>query len=235
MIFITHAFDEIGSTNDEAAARARAGAPEGTFVVARTQTAGRGRQSRYWHSRAGNLYCSLLLRPLAPIARFGEISFIAALAAGETVGHFGADWALKWPNDVLVNGKKIAGLLLESEPGWLIIGMGINLAHAPEIPDKPTTCLSAEGPLITAEQALLVLQDRFGFYYDLWQKQGFAPIREQWLAHAANLGKPLIARLASTKEEQGVFETLDVDGALLLRTSDGQIRRVLAGDVYFHD
>ena len=223
MKFTTHVYDELGSTNDEAIKCARSAAPEGTTILARSQTAGRGRQARSWKSLAGNLYTSILLRPPVPLARAGELSFVAALAAGETVGHFGAEWKLKWPNDVLVRGRKIAGLL----------GIGINLAHSPELPDKPTTSLVAEGPLVTPEQAVQVLQDRLAVHYESWLKQGFSVIRAHWLAHAEGVGKPLVARLSNNYEERGLFETLDADGALLLRTTDGQLRRILAGDVFF--
>lgn len=233
MKFTTHVYDELGSTNDEAIKRARADASEGTTILARSQSAGRGRQARSWKSLAGNLYTSILLRPPVPLARAGELSFVAALAAGETVGHFGAEWKLKWPNDVLVRGRKIAGLLLEGEPGWVVLGIGINLAHSPELPDKPTTSLIAEGPLVTPEQAVQVLQERLAIHYENWLQKGFSVIRTHWLAHAEGVGKPLVARLANNHEERGLFETLDADGALLLRTADGQLRRILAGDVFF--
>lgn len=233
MKFSTTVHHQLGSTNDELMALARSGAAEGSCIRADIQTAGRGRQARQWQSPVGNLYTSILLRPAVPLARIGELSFVAGLAVGETVGQFGAEWALKWPNDVLVRGKKIAGLLLEAEPGWVVIGMGLNLAHSPDLPDKPTTSLIAEGPLVEPQQALLVLQDKLAALYNLWLTQGFAPIRQLWLDHATGIGKPVIARLAAGQEEEGRFETLDADGALLLKTRDGQIRRVLAGDVYF--
>jgi BirA family biotin operon repressor/biotin-[acetyl-CoA-carboxylase] ligase len=233
------ALDETGSTNDDAGRAARDGAPEGTLIWARRQTRGRGRRGRAWVSPEGNLHLSIVLRPNLPPARAGEIAFVAALAAAEACASFArdADVRCKWPNDVLVDGRKCAGLLIESSItgaslDWIVAGIGINLAAHPDDAEYPATHLAAHaGRAIAVEEGLAALGAAFAGRYDEWRRLGFRPIRESWLARAAGIGKPVRVRLES-EEFTGTFTGLGGDGALVVTMPDGSTRRVTAGDVF---
>lgn len=233
--------NEIDSTNEEAHRRASQGEPAGLLISAESQTAGRGRRGRSWVSKPGNLFCSLLLRPVAPLATAAQLSFVAALAVAEAIRSrlpTGADgrMSLKWPNDVLVDGKKIAGILLESRTDasgrldWLVIGIGINVAHYPADCDFPATSLAALG---VGDRENLIEDVAAGLnrWIQVWQARGFAPVREAWLAKSYGLGQPISVALAETTLS-GRFETLDISGALVLREADGSRQLVAAGDVF---
>ena len=227
-------FSLIGSTNDDAATRARAGAGEGVVITAVQQEVGRGRQGRVWQSPPGNLFTSIVLRPRVPSSLWGQLAFVVALAVGETIGNFTPDWRLKWPNDVLVNGAKISGILLESEPGWIVAGIGINVQHRPPVTDREVTSLAELGATAASPASVLdLLLNHLNNWYDLWQSDGFAPIRRAWLSHAQGLGGPITVALADGQRAEGLFETLDSDGALLLRLPEGQLQRIMTGDVFF--
>jgi BirA family biotin operon repressor/biotin-[acetyl-CoA-carboxylase] ligase len=232
--------DEIDSTIEEAKRRAEAGEAGGLWILAHRQTAGRGRRGRAWESRAGNLMVTLLLRPDVPPARAAELSFVAALAVADTLSELGApSVALKWPNDVLIGDAKAAGILLESSAAsggrldWLAIGVGINLAWAPEGTPYPATCLAAHraAPAPEPECALAALAKDWSRHYDNWRMNGFPSIREAWLARARGLGEPILARLGDGDIE-GVFVDLDERGALIVETASGR-RSIAAGDVFF--
>ncbi len=222
------AFDEIGSTNDEAKGLAKSGTPEGMVVWAKRQTAGRGREDRRWESQDGNLFCSLLLRPGGPVP---ELGFAAALATAEAL--FDGGVSLKWPNDVLLNGRKVAGILLEAAADWMVVGIGVNLVSYPEGTPFPATSLQAETGRVETPAAILEnLCMRLFQWYRLWKGEGFTPIREAWLEYAHPVGTELVARtpISTTK---GRFKDLDKDGTLILELADGGLHRVAAGDVYF--
>jgi BirA family biotin operon repressor/biotin-[acetyl-CoA-carboxylase] ligase len=233
-------YETIGSTNDEAKARARGGAAEGTLIWAGEQTAGRGRRGRAWLSPPGNLYLSLVLRPEAPAARAAQLGFVAALGLGDAIAALCGpplDIRCKWPNDILAGGRKLAGMLLESEVAdnaaidFVVIGVGVNLASKPGGVEYPATSLSEEGfPGIAPEQLLQSYVRRFDFWVRIWRTEGFAPIREAWLARAAGLGTDIRVRLERTTLF-GRFLDLDDDGALVIQTAEGR-RRVAAGDVF---
>jgi BirA family biotin operon repressor/biotin-[acetyl-CoA-carboxylase] ligase len=188
------------------------------------------------------LFVSLLLRPDRTPDACAQLSFAAALAAGETVAAYvpAVRTTLKWPNDVLLEGRKVAGVLLESERraqsgpvDWLVVGTGINLAHYPNDVDFPATALSIFVRPPDAQEALLRLAANWTRWYETWMNAGFAPLREAWLARAEGLGGRVRARLAS-REVDGAFEGLAEDGALLLRTTNG-LSRIAAGEVFFRD
>lgn len=233
-------FEIIGSTNDEARRLAAAGDAGPLWITADEQTAGRGRRGRVWVSPRGNLMSTLLLNPQKPVAECAQLSFVSAIAAADTVAHFApeAEVKVKWPNDVLANGRKISGILLESasaggEPYFLAIGTGINLAHYPPDTEFPATSLLELGSRTPpAGEALAQLAVNFARWYEGWRGRGFAPIRDAWLARAANLGSRLRARLTN-EETSGVFEGIDETGALLLRESADRLRTIAAGEVFF--
>jgi BirA family transcriptional regulator, biotin operon repressor / biotin---[acetyl-CoA-carboxylase] ligase len=232
--------DTVGSTNDEAKILACEGAPPGTVVWAFEQTAGRGRRGRSWVSPRGNLYASIILRPACRAEQAAQLGFVAALAVGdalsELVSSLGA-LAYKWPNDVLVNGRKIAGILLESEMGrdnvlaFVIIGVGINLASAPADAEFPATSIAGEGrPAPSPQAALDIVLRHFGTWAQRWRRQGFGPVRAAWRERAFALGGQIRARL-ETATLHGRFVDIDERGALLLETGGG-LRRISAGDVF---
>ena len=221
------------STNDDAKRAAEAGAPEGLVIWALQQDAGRGRQGRVWYSPPGNLYCSLLLRPKVERRDYGKFSFAAALAVRAVVASAlpCATVELKWPNDVLVNGKKISGILLEAGEDWLVVGVGLNVLHAPENPLYPVTRLAAEAAEVPAlDQLLDKLLKELDFWSGVCVAQGFAPLREAWLAHARK--SAMRVRLPN-EELNGEFADLDADGNLRLLLPNGTTRSISAGDVFF--
>ena len=223
---------EIDSTNSEARRLADAGDAGAVWIVADRQTAGRGRRGRVWQTQPGNLAATVLLRPEGN--HVAQLSFAAALAVSDMVSAFAphAEIAVKWPNDVLAGGRKIAGILLEAGPGWLAVGMGVNLAAAPEGTEFPAIALADLGVTPPSpDAALTIVADRFAHWYDVWVKNGFEPLRAAWLARAGGLGGPIRARL-SNEERHGVFEGIDADGALLLN-EQGLVRPIAAGEVFF--
>ncbi len=237
------AHDRIDSTNAALRRMAEAGAAHGTVVRAREQTGGRGRRGRAWASPRGNLYASVLLRPDAALRTAGQLGFAAALALAEAVaaGMPGdAAVALKWPNDILVRHRKVAGILLESVPDGaggppaVILGMGLNVAVAPTDAAYPATSLHAEGAptRVTADAVLAETMPRLGAYLDAWQRDGFAPVRAAWLRRALGVGGPVTVRLPD-RTLHGTFQDLDPDGALILRQSSGMEQRIHVGDVFF--
>jgi BirA family biotin operon repressor/biotin-[acetyl-CoA-carboxylase] ligase len=233
--------ERIDSTNLELKRRAVAGAADGLVVTAREQSAGRGRQGRTWISPPGNLYFSLLLRPDAPPAVVPQFTFVAALAVADAVAQIlGSNAAVrcKWPNDVLVRGRKVAGILLESAIAgssrveWLIVGIGVNLLSHP--PDAeviyPASDLASEGTPIPQPAAVLArCLEAFDRWRRLWQGQGFTPVREAWRDRAYGLGRPVTIRLEE-ETVTGVFVDLDESGAMRLATDHGN-RLITAGDV----
>lgn len=226
-------YDSIGSTNDEAMRLARDGAAHGTVVCAREQTAGRGRHARHWHSPVGNLYASLLLRPDAPPGKAGELSFVSALAVADTVDRFlpdGVRAELKWPNDVLVRGAKIAGILLEYAEPAVIIGIGLNIRHVPSETSYPVTSLTDRGAGVKdPEPVLQALLPAFARRFVDWQTAGFANTRGDWLTRAHSPGSPITITIAG-RSIAGRFADLAPDGALIIETGDGE-RRFVAGEV----
>jgi BirA family transcriptional regulator, biotin operon repressor / biotin---[acetyl-CoA-carboxylase] ligase len=225
-------YDSVGSTNDEAQRLAAEGAPHGTVVHADEQTAGRGRLSRRWLSPPGNLYLSMVLRPDVPVARTVEIGFLAALAVADAVDallprHVRA--TLKWPNDVLVNDGKIAGILVEQAGDALIVGIGLDVLQAPSGVSHKVSTIVGSGGLATVDGARERLLVAVANWFDIWEQDGFAPIRIAWLARAHPIGTTLTVRLGELFIS-GEFAGIDTDGALLLNTSEGRMR-VLAGDV----
>jgi BirA family biotin operon repressor/biotin-[acetyl-CoA-carboxylase] ligase len=223
--------DVTASTNDDVRKAVIAGEPEGFVVTAKQQMSGRGRQGRVWESPAGNLYCSVLLRPNNMPQVAGLYSFVAALAVEDAVHSFlpKTPVALKWPNDVLVSGKKISGILLEVEGDALIIGVGINVAQHPDNALYPATSLVAEGAGIDVPILLDRLLQRLGHWHDCMQSEGFVPIRAAWLEHAQK--GALTVRLPH-ETVQGRFAGIDENGRLRLQLEGGAERSISTGDVF---
>ena len=233
-------FDVIDSTNEEARRMALAGEAGPVWITADRQSAGRGRRGRAWDSPNGNLAATLLLRPGKPPGETAQLSFVAALAASDMVQSHTvhARVAVKWPNDILADERKIAGILLESASGggrldWLAVGIGINLAEHPDGTEFPATSLAALGEIVPAPRdALARLASAWAKWYDLWRARGFGDIRDAWLARAAHIGGRIRARLQN-EDTSGVFEGIDDTGALILHETGGRTRLIAAGEVFF--
>ncbi|HTE37695.1 MAG TPA: biotin--[acetyl-CoA-carboxylase] ligase [Reyranella sp.] len=225
------ALDTVGSTNDEAAHLADAGAPEGTVVWSREQTGGRGRRGRHWASPVGNLYTSTILRPDCPAQRAAELGFAAALAVADIVPA-GREVRVKWPNDVLVGGGKIAGILLESAIGQtgqvqhVVAGIGVNVGFAPQLPEMryPGSALGG-----SVEAALEKLTAALAARLAEWRREGFETVRAAWLAKAGPLGAEVDVKLGEGLV-RGRFAGLDREGALLLDTATGP-RKIVSGEL----
>lgn len=236
--------DCVASTHEEVRRLAALGAAEGVIVIAREQTAGRGRQQRQWVSPPGNLYLSLLLRPDRPVGTALQIGFVAAVAVADALAAIlpaAADVRLKWPNDVLIGGRKVAGMLLETDGTtgsavtWIALGIGINIVSNPPAVATayPPTCLHAEGAAAaTAEDVLAGFASSFLAGYRGWLETGFAPVRRAWLARAFARGGTVDVRLDGATTVRGRFLDLDNDGALLLAEDGGRQRRITVGDVF---
>jgi len=225
------ALDTVGSTNDEAAQLADSGAPEGTVVWSREQTGGRGRRGRVWASPVGNLYTSTILRPDCLAQRAAELGFAAALAVADIVPA-GREVRVKWPNDVLVDGGKIAGILLESAIGQtgqvqhVVAGIGVNIGFAPQLPEMryPGSALGG-----SVEAALEKLAAALAARLAEWRREGFETVRAAWLAKAGPLGAEVDVKLGEGLV-RGRFAGLDREGALLLDTATGP-RKIVSGEL----
>ena len=225
-------YDTIGSTNDEIRRLAAEGAAHGTVVHADEQKSGRGRLARTWFSPPGNLYMSVLLRLDVPPARCAELSFVAAVAVADAVMQLlpkQAEIVVKWPNDVLVGGGKISGILLEQVDDVIVVGIGLNVLLAPSTAGYKTATIAASGGIASVDGARDLLLVALEQHLTTWLEDGFAPIRDIWLARSYPIGAKLRVGVQGRTVE-GAFAGMGMDGALLLDTPEGQ-RRIVAGDV----
>jgi BirA family transcriptional regulator, biotin operon repressor / biotin---[acetyl-CoA-carboxylase] ligase len=244
------AFDQIGSTNAEAMSLARDGVRGPMWFVTSEQTAGRGRRHRPWIAPRGNLASSILEVIDVPPAVAATLGFAAGLALESALQKVsveallrsaGSDqlkFSLKWPNDVLAGGKKLAGILLEAEAVAgnglaVVVGIGTNVVAAPEGTPTPATSLAALGVQIGAEELFAALSDAWVEFRGIWDNgRGFDAIRKLWLQRAAGLGERVAVQTGGSPLE-GTFDTLDETGCLIVRTADGKRMPVAAGDIYF--
>jgi BirA family transcriptional regulator, biotin operon repressor / biotin---[acetyl-CoA-carboxylase] ligase len=238
---VIHFHETLPSTNATAFKLAVEGAEHGEVVVTEQQTAGRGRRGRTWVSPAGvNLYCSAILRPELPPQRAPELTLVAAVALAESLREAGAEAFIKWPNDVQLQGRKVAGILTElsAEPErvhFVILGLGVNLNLQPadlppEVAPLATSLLHALGRPINRALFTASLWNRLEEWLDRHHETGFEPVRLRWKELSSTLGQEVLVRTDRT-ELRGVAEDIDEAGALLVRTGEGRLERVLAGDV----
>ncbi len=238
-------FDTLDSTNAEARRLAKSGETGPVWVIANSQNQGVGRRGRAWVSDPGNVYATGLY-PHAGTVRFAaRFSFVAALAVFDAITMFGQSekLSIKWPNDVLIEGAKVAGILLESgtaqnshgeDRHWVAVGIGINVADHPEITGQKTTHLQAWefGRTVEAPELVMRLITAFETWRKIYETQGFEPVRKAWLTHAHGLGGPVRAQL-SDRTISGQALGLDGDGALEIKTDTGDLVKIHAGDVFF--
>jgi len=234
-------FDAIDSTNAEAARRAAAGDAGPYWLRAASQSAGRGRRGRAWTSEPGNLFITYLGASTRPPGEIALLSFAAALAVADVADSaIGRPVALvKWPNDVMVLGRKISGILLESGAlgdgrMWIAVGIGINIVSIPDGVEQPIAALSSfvDGKSISVDAVEQTLRRRLGFWAGRFEREGFPPLRDAWLARAHGMNAPAVARVGSD-EISGVIRGLSAEGALQLELPDGRTRLITAGEVFF--
>jgi BirA family biotin operon repressor/biotin-[acetyl-CoA-carboxylase] ligase len=235
-------YRETGSTNDDAFKLAEEGAEEGTVVVAEAQRRGKGRLGRRWESPAGlNLYCSVILRPPILPVRAAQLTFLSVVATARAIEAVTSlSPSIKWPNDLLLGGKKVAGLLNEmsaetEKVNFIVLGIGVNInMDRDQFPDDlrhPATSLFLEaGKPVRRLDLARALLEALDALYDSYLRKGYGPVREEWLARCAFLGRRISVSFQDN-EMQGTAEGIDEEGALLVRAPDGRLERVLAGDV----
>lgn len=234
-------YERLASTQDEMKSRLREQAatdvPEGLVIQAIEQSAGRGRQGRLWLSPPGNLYMSVLLKPACPVAQAGSLSLLICYSVGRALEALcgpGQGFQLKWPNDVLLKGKKCAGILLESETDekgalqHVIAGIGVNLASAPAEVGIAlnAACFSGLSLTETRDGILENLHED----YDVWGKEGFSPFADSWLKRTIRPGTPITAGAHSARIS-GAFKTIDINGNLIVIDESGQDRTFASGEI----
>lgn len=231
-------YDSVKSTQDVVKGMARIGQPEGMVVVAEEQTEGRGRHGRQWVSKKGNLYLSVLLRPSCPVAQIGQLSLLTGLSLYETLAKFIDDakkLSLKWPNDVLLDGQKCAGILLETELTGnqsiksVALGIGVNIVTAPPGLGHSLKDYARKAPDLEKIQAAFL--KNLNTYYLQWIREDFMPIKKAWLEHGHKKGEKMRVRIG-VQIEEGAFHDIDSHGNLLLTDKDFRLKTVTAGEVY---
>lgn len=231
-------YKSLESTSLEAKRLAGQAVSAGLWVLADEQSAGKGRLGKVWRSLPGNLFASLLLYPACDISKIAELSFVSAIAVAATLRHFSkAKITCKWPNDVMIEGGKVAGILLESESSgnpqkpWVVVGIGINISASPENVDYPAACLNEflEEPA-TRDDVFEILAEKMAEALTRWTKDGFGPIRTLWLNQTHNLGQKIKIESAGEIHE-GTFEGLSKSGALLLKDFQGNLLEIISGTV----
>lgn len=238
--FTLYDYPVVGSTNDEAKTLLTKGFGEGTVVRAERQTAGRGRRGRQWISEVGNLYVSLILCPKCSLSEVSQLSFVIALAVGNTLLPYLTDiefLSYKWPNDLLLQKKKVAGILIETESQGAqlaeacVVGIGLNLDIVPEHSAYPVTALKNHSELpLDRDVVFSELLTQIANQYWIWQKEGFNPIREAWLERAHGLGHELLITVGKSKVH-GQFMGLSPEGALLLKEANGFVHKLMSAEV----
>ncbi|PNX53139.1 MAG: biotin--[acetyl-CoA-carboxylase] ligase [Thermoplasmata archaeon M9B2D] len=237
-------FENLDSTNSTAKNLARAGADEGTVVVAQTQSHGRGRFDRIWQSPKGGVYLSIILRPQIPVDKASLLPLLTALAVAKTIDLYGIHATIKWPNDVRVNKKKIAGILLELESTnntihYVVVGLGINLhlditQLSPEVQSQSTSLTSELGQSVDYHQFLGALFQQFDEIYMVFRQQKYKRLIDEWKKHSDTLGNTIWVK-TPTETIQGTAYDIDKSGFLLVRTKTGTVKKILSGDCLYFD
>jgi BirA family biotin operon repressor/biotin-[acetyl-CoA-carboxylase] ligase len=234
-------FDEIDSTNLEARRLIESGIDNDFVIVSSKQTNGRGRRGKEWVSDEGNLYLSLILRPYGKPYTFCQLSFITAIALYDAITALSREYQkpidlkLKWPNDILVNGAKISGILLEyieyAEKEYIVIGLGVNVQNAPKNLNQNTSSIAEIfGDMIDVNDILGIFMSNFHKYYRRWQMDGFAQLRRLWLSRAHRIGE-IITISNDNLRISGAFKDINNQGAIRLKLASGQISIIHEGSI----
>lgn len=222
--------DFTGSTNSDLLERAAAGAPEGLWLRAKSQGAGRGRSARDWVSPAGNIYASTIIRLTPHDLAATNLAFVAAVALYDSIHNFlpGHDVMIKWPNDILVNGAKICGILLERSGDAVIMGCGVNLAHSPKNIDRIAISIAElTNSVPSPDEFMQTLAENFSRWLDIWRQTGFDAVRDYWTGKAHPLGQAI-----TYNGNIGEFAGLNADGACMLKLKNGKTIVINAGDIF---
>ncbi len=231
------------STNADAFHLAEEGAAEGTVVLADSQSGGKGRRGRIWASPAGvNLYCSVVLRPAIMPHEAPQLTFLSAVAVARAIEHTTKlTPEIKWPNDLLIAGKKVAGLLNEMSAetdgiNFVVLGIGVNLnmtarQFPPDLRQPATSLLIESGAQVDRSHFAVIMLNELDRLYSDFLRHGFAPVREEWQQRCNARGRRILVTDSGTECTGGMFAGIDSDGALLLQTDDGQLQRITCGDV----
>ena len=237
------AIDVTGSTNSDCFDAAQLGDIGNLWITANVQEQGKGSRGRGWVSEAGNLYASLLLNdPCAPEYLIG-LPFVASLGVSDALIELGAnkaDVAVKWPNDVLINGKKCSGILLESKvvgrTRYVVIGHGINCKHHPYDTLHDATNLQAEGVNVDVKDLFVILASTMATRISQWDRgTGFSEIRAEWLNRAFGQGKEIEVRIPGNETKRGTFKSIDDRGCLMLEDATGQLSAISTADIFFQN
>lgn len=236
--------DDVTSTNDTCFDKCRSGEGTGLWITANRQLGGRGRRGRQWTSEPGNLYASLLLINPADQQDLGTLPLVAAIAANIAISkvlpNVNSEPKIKWPNDVLIGGSKVCGILLEAErltsqDHAVVLGFGVNIAHHPEHALYKTTAINALGTSISPQQLFAHLFNEMKHVLEIWdQGRGISAIRDLWVENAAGIGNDIKVNLPN-KVLHGRFVGLADDGNLILRQDNGEQIKIAAGDVFLLD
>lgn len=230
MAWVLYRYDSVTSTQDVLKSHLAAHPDGGVCVQAAEQTQGRGRHGRVWEGASGNLMFSFAMRFGSDAARIGEISMLCGLAVARVLVAILPDSImLKWPNDVLANGRKICGLLLEMEDDFIVVGVGVNITHSPYEHGIALNDIAAGD--YSADDVREAILEQFENLYAVWQREGFEQIREQWLEMSCKRGAKVTVKMPDGVIE-GAFETIDEGGALVVKDSHGGYRKISSGDVF---
>lgn len=220
MLFTLKKFYLLQSTNNLAKEILTHQGFAGLIIVADQQSNGRGTRGRNWHSPSGNLYFSLITEPI-PIAKSGQLAYLSALSVGHSIWTINPQLPIKykWPNDILLDGLKLAGILIEREPNGVVVGIGLNLKEAP----GNTFANYLDNYLIIDRDIILSkILLNFARFWKIWQREGFAPIRSLWCKNAWKLGKKIL----TSQGEKGIFQGIDMNGFLQLRNNNGEVKLI---------
>ena len=231
-----HSYDSLDSTNNEALRLIACGAArEGTVVLAKQQSAGRGRRSSNWESPAGGLYMTLVTKvPNLRVA--GQLAYVASLAVRDAVSVYAAAISTvtcKWPNDLLLNGKKVSGILIETLDDYYAVGVGINLSLVPNAVAGKAISLADLDLKVEPSEMLTGVISSFVYWNKVWREKAFPMVRAAWLDGAHGVNEPIIVRFPDGTEEQGRFQGIDEEGALVLERVDGSNQKINAAEIFF--
>ncbi len=231
-------YDCLDSTNSEALRLIASGeASDGVVIFADRQTAGRGRRDASWESPAGNLYLTLITKVFDQ-RQAGQLAFVASLAIRDAVINHLDDTttiSCKWPNDLLLNGQKLSGILIEAVNEFYVVGIGVNLVGVPTSISDKAISLADTGVSVGPGELLVAVVSEFQHWNNIWKDVGFSALRDAWLASAHGIDKPIVARFPDGSEDQGIFLGIDGMGALVLERGNGSTRKIAAGEIFFAD
>ncbi|MEE2956354.1 MAG: biotin--[acetyl-CoA-carboxylase] ligase [Pseudomonadota bacterium] len=226
--------DTLDSTNNEAIRLIEEGKGEGAVVVANCQTAGRGRRGKIWKSPPGNLYLSIIF-PAIGIKDGGQVAYFSAVSVGDAITSFLSKTVrirFKWPNDLLIEQKKIGGILIEKKDDFYVIGVGLNIIKAPTLDEGKSISLQMVGVSTNCSSLIQEIIKKFRVWNRVWRKKGFTKIRDAWVENATGIGSRIVIKAGNGIEERGIFMGVDKTGALHFKKDNGEKKKIFAGEIF---